>query len=67
MGVYQSDVVVGKGRRGGPPRPDFIVLMSPPGYPWAGLLPSRAGFRFTRQDQFTEKALMAPAVVYAFW
>lgn len=71
MGVYQSDVVFGEGRRGDPPRPDFIVLMSPPGYPSARLLPSRAQraprFRFTRQDQCTEKALLAPGAVYAFW
>ena len=32
--------------------PDLIDAMSPPGYPSARLLSSRAGFRFTRPDQF---------------
>ena len=48
MGVYPSDDF-GTGslfRR--PPR-RFIVRMSPPGYPSAWLLPSRACFRFTRR------------------
>src|SRR2546425_130228 len=38
------------GRRAMLTRPDLIVAMSPPGYPSARLLPSRAGFRFTRRD-----------------
>ena len=33
--------------RGFSARPRFIVRMSPPGYPSAWLLPSRARFRFT--------------------
>jgi hypothetical protein len=32
--------------------PGLIDAMSPPGYPSARLLSSRAGFRFTRPDQF---------------
>jgi hypothetical protein len=33
--------------------PDLIDAMSPPGYPWARLLSSRAGFCFTRPNQFS--------------
>ena len=32
--------------------PVLIDAMSPPGYPWARLLSSIAGFRFARPDQF---------------
>ena len=38
-----------RGREKLVPAPVIIVSMSPPGYPSAGLLPSRARFRFTRQ------------------
>jgi hypothetical protein len=34
----------------------FIVSMSPPGYPSAGLLPRRARFRFAQQDHCSSTA-----------
>ena len=40
---------------------DRIDAMSPPGYPWAGLLSSRVGFRFTRRDQFNAAVEASPA------
>jgi hypothetical protein len=46
MGVYPSDGMSGPGE-GVPARPWLIVGMSPPSYPSAWLLPSRARFRFT--------------------
>jgi hypothetical protein len=33
----------------------------PPGYPWARLLSSRAGLRFTRQVQFSAGRELSPA------
>ena len=39
--------------------PVIIVSMSPPGYPSAGLLPSRARFRFTRQCHCNSKSQTA--------
>jgi hypothetical protein len=44
--VYPSDVCSGRTRFSSPGR-WFIVRMSPPSYPSAWLLPSRARFRFT--------------------
>ena len=41
--------------------PDRIDAMSPPGYPWARLLSSIAGFRFTRPDQFNAAVGKSPA------
>jgi len=35
--------------------------MSPPGYPWARLLSSIAGFRFTWSDQFNAAVEESPA------
>ena len=39
--------------------PVIIVSMSPPGYPSAGLLPSRARFCFTRQRHCNSKSQTA--------
>ena len=57
MGAYRSmrsGPELGEQERGAACRhaPDLIDAMSPPGYPSARLLSSRAGFRFTRPDQF---------------
>jgi len=46
MGVYRSDDVK-RQRASVTPALPVVVSMSPPGYPSARLLPSRAGFRFT--------------------
>jgi len=44
----------GEGEDGGCDRPPLIVFDEfPPGYPWARLRPRRAGFRFTRPNQFS--------------
>ena len=40
--------------------PDLIDAMSPPGYPWARLLSSMAGFRFARPDQFNARGKESP-------
>ena len=45
MGVYPSDVCFGADEVV-PVRPLVIVRMSPPSYPWAWLLPSRAALPF---------------------
>ncbi len=44
--VYRSD---GAGRARKVTSAPVIIVSNPPGYPSAGLLPSRARFRFTRQ------------------
>jgi len=41
--------------------PALIDAMSPPGYPWARLLSSMAGFRFTRPHQFNAAPEHPPA------
>lgn len=60
--VYRSDELGrdGKGCGAVLTHPDVIVAMSPPGYPSARLLPSRAGFRFTRPNQFSATVEESP-------
>ena len=50
---------VERGRETLVPAPVIIVSMSPPDYPWAGLLPSRARFCFTRQRHCNSKSQTA--------
>ncbi len=51
----------GEGEDGGRSRPPLIVFDEfPPGYPWARLLPSIAGFRFTRPNQFSATVEESP-------
>ena len=58
IGVFRSDGVLGRARKL-TSAPVIIVSMSPPGYPSAGLLPSRARFRFTRQRHCNSKTQTA--------
>ena len=51
----------GVGAKGDVPAPVIIVSMSPPGYPSAGLPPSRARFRFTRLNAIVTPTLKPPA------
>ncbi len=46
---------------GGRDRPPLIVFDEfPPGYPSARLRPRRAGFRFTRRNQFSAALVESP-------
>ena len=58
MGIYRSDGALGRTRKV-TCAPLIIVSMSPPDYPSAGLLPSRARFRFTQQKDCNSKSQAA--------